>query len=67
MDIVLSNYEAIGIVEGFIPCEDQDRYWAAWQHIIDKRLDKCLLGWFSRTTQVLIEEGVCKPPPDIKF
>ena len=67
MDIVLSNYEAIGIAEGFIRCEDQDRYWAAWQHIIDKRLDKCLLGWFSRTTQVLIEEGVCKPPPDIKF
>ena len=67
MDIVLSNFEAIGIAEGFIHCENQDRYWAAWQHIIDKRLDVALQGWFANTTRTLIEEGVCKPPPKIKF
>jgi len=66
MDLIYTNREAIGIAEGFIPCDDHDRYWAAWQHIIDKRLDVALQGWFAATTKVLIEEGQCRPAPEFR-
>tara|TARA_Y100001963_G_scaffold143225_1_gene213843 strand:+ start:25 stop:264 length:240 start_codon:yes stop_codon:yes gene_type:complete len=62
MDIVLSNYQAIGIAEGFIPCDDEDRYYAAWQHIIDNGLHRSLQGWYGRTAKVLIESGLCRDP-----
>ena len=66
MELVYTNLEAIGIAEGFFPCEDDERYWAAWQHIIDKRLDVALQGWFADTTKVLIEEGQCRPAPEFR-
>jgi len=66
MELVYTNLEAIGIAEGFFPCEDDERYWAAWQHIIDKRLDVALQGWFADTTKVLIELGKCRPAPKFK-
>jgi hypothetical protein len=66
MELVYTNLEAIGIAEGFFPCEDDERYWAAWQHIIDKRLDVALQGWFADTTKVLIELGKCRPAPEFR-
>lgn len=56
--IVLTDYEAVGIAEGFIEEEDQERVVAAWQHLVDTGMAWTLQGWFGRTAKQLIDEGV---------
>ena len=56
----MNNFNAVGIAEGFIECEDEDTLTKAWQHLIDTGLVCTLQGWFGRTAQHLIERGVCK-------
>jgi len=58
----MDNYTAVGIAEGFIDCDDRDQYIEAWQHLINTGLAWSLQGWFGRTAQNLIEEGVCVRP-----
>ncbi len=55
----MSNYEAIGIAEGFIECDDEERVIEAWQHLIDTGLCWQLQGWFGRQASILIREGIC--------
>jgi len=56
----INNYNAVGIAEGFIECEDQKTINKAWQHLIDTGLAYSLQGWFGRTAESLIEQGICK-------
>lgn len=58
MTTFLSNYDAIGIAEGFVECDSEEEYLAAWQHLVDTGLAWSLQGWFGRTARDLIEAGV---------
>jgi len=53
----MTNYEAVGIAEGFVEPKDSDEQLAAWQHIYDHKLYKGLQGWFGRTLRDLIDAG----------
>jgi hypothetical protein len=60
----MDTYQAIGIAEGFIECEDQDKVIQAWQSLIDSGLCWQLQGWFGRSAVRLIEEGICTLPDE---
>jgi len=56
----MTNYEAVSIAEGFCePMPTEAEQVEAWQHLIDTGLAWTLQGWFGRTAQSLIEQGVC--------
>ena len=53
---------AVWIAEGVLGyenCTNKEKQ-RAWQHLIDTGLAYGLQGWFSRTAQHLIEQGICK-------
>lgn len=50
-------YEATGIAEGFIECDDEEKIIGAWQFLHDTRIAYQLQGWFGRTVTSLIEQG----------
>jgi hypothetical protein len=54
----LDNFTAVGIAEGFIEAEDEEQVIAAWQHLHDTGLAYQLQGFFGRTAQSLLEQGV---------
>tara|TARA_R110001583_G_scaffold88352_3_gene229266 strand:- start:694 stop:1095 length:402 start_codon:yes stop_codon:yes gene_type:complete len=60
----LSNYDAIGLAEGWVAGTD-DKRMQAWQHLIDTGLAWQLQGGFGRTAMSLIESGICSPPKPI--
>jgi len=62
MNIDSYTYEAVGIAEGFIECEDEEKVIEAWQHLINTGLAYELQGRFGRIANHLIEEGICKLP-----
>jgi len=55
----MDNYEAVGICEGFIECDDESKIIEAWQHLIDTNLAWQLQGSFGRMAKSLIEQGIC--------
>lgn len=59
---IYSDYEATGLAEGFIEAESEEEVIGAWQHLIDTGLAWSLQGFFGRTAQSLIDEGICSPP-----
>ena len=56
----MDDSTAVFIAEG-IEHADEEQYIAAWQHLIDTGLCWLLQGFFGRTAQALIEQGVCSP------
>ena len=58
----MTDFEAMGIAEGFVPAQNEEQEIQAWQHLIDTGMAWQLQGWFGRTAQHLIENGVCRPP-----
>lgn len=56
----MSNYRAVGIAEGFEEAEDEIEAISAWQHLIDTGLAWQLQGFFGRTAQRLIDDGICE-------
>tara|TARA_B100000085_G_C18503335_1_gene496462 strand:- start:188 stop:361 length:174 start_codon:yes stop_codon:yes gene_type:complete len=57
----MDDYEAVGIAEGFVDCDDEERIIEAWQHLIDTGLAWTLQGAFGRMAKSLIDAGVCTP------
>jgi hypothetical protein len=54
----MDNYTAVGIAEGFIAPESEEQVLEAWQHLHDSGLAYQLQGWFGRTAQSLIAQGL---------
>ena len=54
----MDNFTAVGIAEGFAEADSEEQVIEAWQWIVDKGLTAHLQGWFGRTAQSLIEQGI---------
>lgn len=54
----MNSYTAIGLAEGWIPSDNEDEIIEAWQHLHDTGLAYRLQGWFGRTAQGLLNEGI---------
>ena len=57
----LTPYLATAYAEGFCEGEgaNKDEQLSAWQYLIDTGQCWTLQGWYGRTAQSLIEQGVC--------
>lgn len=58
----MTSFDAIGIAEGFIQPESEDQVIEAWQYLVNTGLAWQLQGWFGRTAQALIEQGIIDAP-----
>lgn len=58
--LVNDSFRAAGLAEGFIDGSKEDVL-TAWQVLHDTHLAYRLQGWFGRTAQSLIREGVIEP------
>lgn len=54
----MDDYTATGIAEGFEPAESEEQVIEAWQYLHDTGLAYRLQGWFGRTAQQLLNDGV---------
>jgi len=54
----MTSYEATGLAEGWIAAESEEQVIDAWQHLHDTGLAYKLQGWFGRTAQSLLEQGI---------
>jgi len=54
----MDNFTAVAIAEGFWAAESQNEVIEAWQYLVDTGIVWKLQGWFGRTAQHLINEGV---------
>ena len=54
----MDNFDAVMIAEGVEPASEEEQI-EAWQHLIDSGLAWSLQGWFGRTANDLIEQGIC--------
>ena len=54
----MDSYRATGLAEGWIPTDNEDEIIEAWQHLHDTGLAYRLQGWFGRTAQGLLNEGI---------
>jgi predicted transcriptional regulator YdeE len=57
----MDDFTAVGLAEGFIESDDKKEITKAWQHLINTGLVNKLQGFFGRTAERLIEQGICKP------
>lgn len=54
----MNSYTATGIAEGFIEADSEEQIIEAWQILVDTGLAWQLQGWFGRTAQQLINQGL---------
>jgi len=54
----MDNFTATMIAEGVEEAESEEQYLEAWQHLHDTGLAYQLQGFFGRTAQHLIREGL---------
>jgi hypothetical protein len=54
----MDSYTATGLAEGWITTDNEDEIIKAWQYLHDTGLAYKLQGWFGRTAQGLLNEGV---------
>jgi hypothetical protein len=54
----MDSYTAVGIAEGFIGAKTEEQEIQAWQYLVDTGLAWQLQGWFGRTANRLIEQGL---------
>ena len=57
-DLPMDNYTAVGLAEGFIEPDFPEQVLDAWQHLHDTGLAYRLQGWFGRTAQNLLSQGL---------
>lgn len=57
--LIMDNFTATGLAEGFIEAESEEQVVEAWQHLIDTGLCWTLQGFFGRTAANLIDAGIC--------
>ena len=53
----MNNYEAVGLAEGFIEGTEKEQI-NAWQYLVDTGMAWTLQGFFGRTANSLIEQGI---------
>ena len=54
----MDSYTATGLAEGWIPSDNEDEIIEAWQYLYDTGLAYQLQGWFGRTAQDLLNNGI---------
>ena len=54
----MDSFTATGIAEGFIEADSEEQVIEAWQALVDTGLAWQLQGWFGRTAQQLINQGL---------
>lgn len=59
--MALSVFDATMICEGVDEVETQEEMIEAWQLLIDTGTCWSLQGWFGRTANDLIDQGICSP------
>ena len=57
----MTQFDAVWIAEGLDETATEEQYIEAWQMLHDTGLAYQLQGWFGRTAQKLIEQGVINP------
>lgn len=56
----LDSYKAVSVAEG-LQRESEENQLEAWQYLIDHGICWGLQGWFGRTANNLIDQGLCSP------
>ena len=54
----MDSYTAVGLAEGFIEADSEDEVIEAWQYLVNTGLAWQLQGFFGRTAEALIENGL---------
>lgn len=55
----MDSYTAVGLAEGFVEAKNEEQIIEAWQYLIDTGQAWTLQGFFGRTAQALIDQGIC--------
>ena len=53
----MKDVDAVGVAEGWIECDSEETYLAAWQHLHDTGLAYRLQGSFGRAARALLDAG----------
>ena len=56
--IMMDTYQAVGLAEGFIEADTEEQVIEAWQYLHDTRIGYGLQGFFGRTLNQLLDEGI---------